>query len=287
MLGVGGMGRVYLAEDERLGVRVAIKVLRETLSRDPGSVMRLIAEAKLAIQLAHPNVVRVDHFEDGEMLKFLVMEYIEGETLAHRIAGERKLPEGEVRRIAIEVCKGLEHAHHKRVIHRDIKPGNILLAKNGEIKIADFGIARECRDSVSRLTSQVDSGTLLYMSPEQLIGKSNEVSDVYSLGIVVYEMVTGQPPFRSGDIPYQIREIVPDPPAGVSPELGAIVPGAWRRNRSAVTPPSSPCAGNSTGPRRQSGKRKRRAPRRCAGLKKSGSAPKNNARTKSVASRLN
>ena len=223
MLGVGGMGRVYLAEDEKLGVRVAIKVLQEMLSRDPGSVQRLIAEAKLAIQLAHPNVVRVNHFEDGEMLKFLVMEYVEGETLAHKIARDKRLPEGEVRRIAIEICKGLEHAHQKKVIHRDIKPANIILAKNGEIKIADFGIARQCRDSVSRLTSIDDSGTRIYMSPEQLLGKSSEASDIYSLGIVLYEMLTGEPPFQTGDISYQIREIVPDSPAGIGPDLEAIV----------------------------------------------------------------
>jgi formylglycine-generating enzyme required for sulfatase activity/serine/threonine protein kinase len=223
MLGVGGMGRVYLAEDEKLGERVAIKVLQETLSRDPGSVQRLIAEAKLAIKLTHSNVVRVNHFEDGELLKFLVMEYVEGETLAHKIARDKKLPEAEARRMAIEICSGLAHAHQKKVIHRDIKPGNILLSQNGEIKIADFGIARECRDSVSRLTSLDDSGTRIYMSPEQLLGKSSEASDIYSLGIVLYEMLTGAPPFQTGDISYQIREIVPDPPAGVARELSAIV----------------------------------------------------------------
>jgi len=222
-LGMGGMGRVYLAEDQKLETRVAIKVLREILSRDPGSVKRLIEEAKHSMTLAHPNVVRVHNFEDGELVKFLIMEYVEGETLAKRIADRGKLPEAEARRIAIGICLGLEHAHEQKVIHRDIKPGNILLGKSGAIKIADFGIARECRDSVSRLTSQVDSGTLLYMSPEQLVGKSNEASDVYSLGIVLYEMLAGEPPFRTGDITYQIREIVPDPPAGVAPELGAIV----------------------------------------------------------------
>jgi formylglycine-generating enzyme required for sulfatase activity len=222
-LGIGGMGRVYLAEDQRLEAKVAIKVLREMLSRDSGSVKRLITEAKLSIQLSHPNVVRVNHFEDGEMVKFLVMEYIEGQTLADYIANKEKLPEEEARHIGIEICKGLEHAHTKKVIHRDIKPGNILLAKNGEIKIADFGIARECRDSMSRLTSQIDSGTLLYMSPEQLVGRSNEASDVYSLGVVLYEMLQGRPPFRSGDITYQIREMDPEPLAGVTSELSTII----------------------------------------------------------------
>jgi tRNA A-37 threonylcarbamoyl transferase component Bud32 len=223
ILGMGGMGSVYLAEDQKLETRVAIKVLREVLSRDTGSVKGLIAEAKHSIRLSHPNVVRVNNFEDGETVKFLVMEYVEGQSLADRIAEKEKLSEEEVRRIGIEICKGLEHAHEMKVIHRDIKPGNILMGKNGAIKIADFGIARECRDSMSRLTSQVDSGTLLYMSPEQLLGKSNEASDVYSLGVVLYEMLAGKPPFRSGDIPYQIREIVPDPPEGISPLLSGIV----------------------------------------------------------------
>jgi formylglycine-generating enzyme required for sulfatase activity len=222
-LGMGGMGRVYLSEDQALGIKVAIKILRETLSADPGSVTRLIAEAKHSIQLSHPNVVRVNHFENGELVKFLVMEYVEGQTLGRLIADKGKLPEAETRRIGMEICRGLEHAHEMRVIHRDIKPGNILVRRDGAIKIADFGIAGECRDSMSRLTSQVDSGTLLYMSPEQLMGKSNEVSDLYSLGVVLYEMLTGQPPFRSGDIAYQIRELVPDPPMGVAPELSGIV----------------------------------------------------------------
>jgi serine/threonine-protein kinase len=158
VLGMGGMGRVYLAEDEKLETRVAIKVLREVLSRDPGSVKRLIAEARHSMALSHPNVVRVHNFEDGELVKFLIMEYVDGETLAARLAARGKLDEAEARRIAIETCKGLEHAHEQKVVHRDIKPANIMLAKSGAVKIADFGIARECRDSVSRLTSQVDSG---------------------------------------------------------------------------------------------------------------------------------
>jgi serine/threonine protein kinase len=126
-------------------------------------------------------------------------------------------------KIGIEVCKGLEHAHARKVIHRDLKPANILLGKDGSIKIADFGIARISRDSISRMTSMQDSGTLLYMSPEQLIGKSSEVSDLYSWGVVLFEMLSGDPPFNSGDISYQIREVAPPSLDGVSPELGAIV----------------------------------------------------------------
>jgi eukaryotic-like serine/threonine-protein kinase len=222
-LGLGGMGRVYLAEDQKLGIKVAIKVLREILALDPGAMKRLIAEARCSIQLAHPNIVRVNHFEDSELVRFLVMEYVDGETLAHRIAREGKLPEDKVRGIAIETCKGLEHAHEKKVIHRDIKPGNILLGKDGSVKIADFGIARECRDSMSRLTSKVDSGTLLYMSPEQLEGESGESSDLYSTGVMLYEMLCGNLPFRSGDIVGQIKTKAPKPLDAVSPQMNAVV----------------------------------------------------------------
>jgi formylglycine-generating enzyme required for sulfatase activity len=222
-LGAGGMGRVYLAQDEKLEIPVAIKVLRDILSRDPGSVRRLIAEAKHSMLLAHSNIVRVHNFEDGEIVKFLIMEYVEGETLAHRLAREGKLTEQETRRIGIEICKGLEHAHEKKLVHRDLKPGNILLGKDGSIKIADFGIARLCRDSVSRLTSQQDSGTLLYMSPEQLDGESGTSSDLYSLGVVLYEMLTGDPPFHTGEITAQIRNKSPRELQEFSPDMNRIV----------------------------------------------------------------
>jgi tetratricopeptide (TPR) repeat protein len=222
-LGVGGMGRVYLADDQKLALPVAVKVLRDVLRQDPGSVNRLIGEAKASIMLAHPNIVRLHNFEDGETAKFLVMEYVEGETLAHLIAREGKLPESEVRRIAIEICKGLEHAHSKKVIHRDMKPGNVLLGKDGSIKVADFGIARLCRDSMSRLTSQQDSGTLMYMAPEQLDGESGELTDLYSLGVVLYEMLTGDPPFVTGEITAQIRYKAPREIPGISPDMSRIV----------------------------------------------------------------
>ncbi len=223
MLGAGGMGCVYMAEDEKLGIPVAIKVLRDVLRQDPGSVRRLITEAKASILLSHPNIVRLHNFEDAETTKFLVMEFVQGETLADKIAREGKLAEDVVRRIAVEVCKGLEHAHSKRVIHRDMKPGNILLGKDGSVKVADFGIARLCRDSVSRLTSQHDSGTLIYMSPEQLDGDSGESTDLYSLGAVLYEMLSGDPPFVTGEITAQIRHKVPKEIPGVSAEMNRIV----------------------------------------------------------------
>jgi formylglycine-generating enzyme required for sulfatase activity/tetratricopeptide (TPR) repeat protein len=222
-LGAGGMGRVYEARDEKLDMPVAIKVLRDILSRDPGSVKRLMAEARHSMLLSHANIVRVHNFEDGPTVKFLVMEYVEGETLAHRVSREGKIPEEETRKIALEICRGLQHAHGKKIIHRDLKPGNILLGKDGAIKVADFGIARLCRDSVSRLTAQHDSGTLLYMSPEQLDGESGEASDVYSLGVVLYEMLSGDPPFVTGEVTAQIRHKDPRQIEGVSDDLNRIV----------------------------------------------------------------
>jgi len=222
-LGAGGMGRVYLAEDQKLGIPVAVKVLRDILKQDPGSVKRLVAEAKASILLSHPNIVRLHNFEDGETAKFLVMEYVEGETLAHKIAREGKITEEDARRIGAEICKGLELAHQKKVIHRDMKPGNVLLGKDGSVKIADFGIARLCRDSMSRLTSQQDSGTLLYMAPEQLDGESSEASDIYSFGVMLYEMLAGDPPFLSGEITAQIRYKTPKEIEGLSPAMSRIV----------------------------------------------------------------
>ena len=222
-LGAGGMGRVYLAEDQKLAIPVAVKVLRDILKQDPGSVKRLVAEAKASILLSHPNIVRLHNFEDGETAKFLVMEYVEGETLAHKIAREGKITEEDARRIGAEVCKGLELAHQKKVIHRDMKPGNVLLGKDGSVKIADFGIARLCRDSMSRLTSQQDSGTLLYMAPEQLDGESGEASDIYSFGVMLYEMLAGDPPFISGEITAQIRYKAPKEIEGISPAMSRIV----------------------------------------------------------------
>jgi serine/threonine protein kinase len=223
-LGVGGMGRVYLGTDERLNsMPVAIKVLRDLLNRDAASIKRLAREAELSMRLSHPNVIRIHNFEDDGNVRFLVMEYVEGETLRDTIAARDRLDEAETRRIGIEICRGLEHAHEKGVIHRDLKPGNILMGKDGSIKIADFGIARACRDSMSRLTSMQDSGTLLYMSPEQLDGDSSEATDIYSLGCVLYEMLSGDPPFKSGDIVGQIRSRAPKPLVDVSDSMSALV----------------------------------------------------------------
>lgn len=224
LLGRGGMGEVYLAEDVKLTMPVAVKTVSGALAQDPGAVARLKEEAKLAMRLAHPHVVRVNHFEDRPPLTFLVMEYVEGESLAHRLARERRLGEAEASRIGVALCEGLAHAHEKGVLHRDLKPANVLLGKDGSVKLADFGIARVARDSVSRLTGVQTSGTLLYMAPEQVLGqRATAASDLYGLGALLYEVLAGDPPFHTGDLTYQILHQAPNPLTDATEQVGALV----------------------------------------------------------------
>jgi len=225
LLGQGGMGQVYLAHDQTLrNLPVAIKTMSVLLQQDPQAVERLKDEALAAMQLAHPHIVRVNQFEDGATLKFLVMEYVEGETLAQRLAREKHLAEDEARRIGMALCDALEHAHGKGVLHRDVKPANVLIGADGTVKLADFGIARVARDSVSRLTGEWTSGTLIYMAPETVDGeRPTPAADLYGLGAVLYELASGEPPFHLGDVAGQIRSKPPAPLTGVSEELNAIV----------------------------------------------------------------
>jgi formylglycine-generating enzyme required for sulfatase activity len=219
------MGEVYLAEDGQLrGAPVALKVLPALLGADSGAVERLKDEVLLARALAHPNIVRVHTFEDAGPVKCLVMEYVEGETLASRLAREKRLADAEVRRIGIALGDALGHAHAHQVLHRDVKPANVLVGADGEVKLADFGIARVARDSVSRLTGEWTSGTLTYMAPETVDGeRPAPAADLYGLGAVLYELASGEPPFHSGDVAGQIRNKPPAPLGGVSEELNAIV----------------------------------------------------------------
>jgi len=140
-LGEGGMGRVYAAWDDELECQVAIKTLRQILGTDALLAKRLKAEAKLSMDLTHPNIVRVHNLELNSRIKFLVMEYVEGESLAQRIGREEKLGEEETRRTAIEICKGLEHVHDQNIIHRDLKSANILLGKNGAVTLMPLDLS--------------------------------------------------------------------------------------------------------------------------------------------------
>jgi serine/threonine-protein kinase len=190
-LGRGGMATVQLARDEELHRLVAVKVLAEHLAADDTFRARFLREARLAGRLSHPNIVQVYDVGDSGGRPFIVMEYVPGRTLAE--CG--KLPPPRVAELALQACAGLQQAHAAGLVHRDVKPGNLLLRDDGVLKIADFGIAR-----AAETTRHTQAGTILgtaaYLAPEQIAGEDATVSsDLYSLGAVLYELLTGRPPY--------------------------------------------------------------------------------------------
>jgi serine/threonine-protein kinase len=194
-LGRGGMATVHLARDAELDRPVAVKVLAGHLSSDEGFRERFTREARMAAGLSHPNVVQVfDAGEDDGRL-FIVMEYVPGVTLADELRRAGKLAPAAAVDLALQACAGLEHAHDAGLVHRDVKPGNLLLREDGALKITDFGIARAVE--ATQLT-QVGSvlGTAAYLSPEQAAGEPvTAAADIYGLGVVLYELLTGRTPF--------------------------------------------------------------------------------------------
>jgi len=195
VLGRGGMATVYLARDEELERPVAVKVLAGHLADDPSFRDRFVREARLAAQLSHPNVVQIFDAGEDEGEPYIVMEYVEGHTLADELQDGRPLDAERVVDIGVQVCAGLEHAHAAGLVHRDIKPANLLLRGDGTVKIADFGIARAAE--TTRLT-QMGSvlGTAAYLSPEQALGEEvTAAADIYALGCVLYEGLTGRTPY--------------------------------------------------------------------------------------------
>ena len=224
-IGEGGMGVVYLAEDIELANRqVAIKVLPPLLSRNTRAVENLRKEALTAIRLNHPNIIRLYGFHSDSDIKFLVMEYIDGQTLEEKISASSsgKLSLDETLEIAEKVAAALDYAHSQKpsVFHRDLKPSNIMISKDDEVKLLDFGIAREMKDSYTRVTGQDTSGTLPYMSPQQLMGARPDASmDIYSLGVIIYECLSGHTPFYTGDLRRQIEVKKPDDIATMPNEI--------------------------------------------------------------------
>lgn len=201
-LGKGGMGEVYRADDLKLGQPVAMKFLPEELSQDQPSLTRLINEVKIARQVSHPNVCRV--YDIGEMdgVHFISMEYVDGEDLGTLLRRIGRLPHDKAVQMARQMCSGLQAAHEKGVLHRDLKPANIMIDGRGAVRLMDFGLAGLAKD-LEKEGSR--AGTPAYMSPEQLQGKGVTArSDVYSLGLVLYEMFTGKPAYR----PQSMAELV-------------------------------------------------------------------------------
>ena len=193
-IGAGGMSDVYKAKDHVLGRFVAIKVLKQEFSEDVNFVTKFRTEAQSAAGLEHPNIVNIYDVGSENGMHYIVMEYVDGITLKTYIEKKGKLTYKEAVSIAIQVGRGIEAAHNKNIVHRDIKPQNIIVSKNGNIKVTDFGIAKAA--SSNTLTSGA-MGSVHYISPEQARGGySDERSDIYSLGITMYEMVTGRVPFE-------------------------------------------------------------------------------------------
>lgn len=202
-LGSGGMGEVYLAEDTRLNRKVALKVLPEDVGNDRKRLSRFLQEARLAANLNHPNICIIYEVDDSTGTPFISMEYVEGETLAHRIQNG-KLDLTEVLEITVQIADALDEAHHQGIIHRDIKSANVIINRRGQAKVLDFGLAKTVIENVSdeaatqaKTEAGVLVGTVQYMSPEQAFGKKLDGrTDLWSLGVLLYEMVTGEMPFK-------------------------------------------------------------------------------------------
>ncbi len=200
----GGMATVHLAIDERLGRRVAVKILRPDLARDAAFVLRFRREAQLAAGLSHPNIVAIHDFEERSGELFLVMEYVDGRTLRDRLTREGAMSVREAVRVFSAVLAALAAAHRAGLVHRDVKPENVLLRPDGTVKVTDFGLARSVTSSTRTSTTGVLLGTVSYLAPEQLDGdRADERSDVYAAGLILYELLTGQKAF-SGSNPMHV-----------------------------------------------------------------------------------
>jgi serine/threonine protein kinase len=237
LIASGGMASVHLAHDGELDRPVAVKVLADTVAGDPSLRERFVREARLAARLAHPNVVAVFDCGEEEGRPYIVTEYVEGETVGELIGRRGPIPAQEAVELALQACAGLAHAHANGLVHRDVKSHNLLVRRDGTVKVADFGIARALE--ASRVT---EAGTILgtaaYLAPEQAAGDEvTPAADVYSLGAVVYELLTGRTPYRfeslaelaeaqAAEAVTPVRELAPEVP----PALEAAVMRALARD---------------------------------------------------------
>jgi serine/threonine protein kinase/tetratricopeptide (TPR) repeat protein len=210
-LGEGGMGVVYKAEDAKLRRTVALKFLPKDISEYPQEKARFVHEAQAASSLNHPNVTTIHGIETSPQGDFIVMEYVEGSTLKE-IVGKEELKVKDVLDIGVQVCEGLTAAHEKGIVHRDIKSSNIMLTSKGQVKIMDFGLAK--RKDVERITKTPSTlGTIAYMSPEQASGEDvDRRSDIFSFGVVLYELLTGRLPFEGEHLAAVIYSILNEEP---------------------------------------------------------------------------
>jgi eukaryotic-like serine/threonine-protein kinase len=227
LLGAGGMARVYLASDRVLQRQVAVKVLSPPYAQDPSFVERFRREARSAAGLSHPNIVAV--FDSGSDADehYLVMEYVAGQSLAELLAAQGRLAPRRAVELTVEVCAALAAAHTQGLVHRDVKPANVLVGDDGRVKVTDFGIAKAAAATTLTGTGTV-LGTAAYLSPEQAQGEPVDArSDLYSLGCVLYELLSGSPPFGSGADSPQVAVASrhlhqpPGPPSAHNPQVDA------------------------------------------------------------------
>lgn len=212
VLGRGGMGVVWLARDDRLERLVALKLVPEAVCFDPSAREDLKRETRKSLLLTHPNIVRIFDFIEDERAAAICMEYVDGATLSYARVQKPSKCFGidELVPWITSLCDALAYAHESvGLIHRDLKPANMMVNSRAEFKVTDFGIACSLRDSMSRVTVRTSSGTMNYMSPQQMLGEDPSPSDdIYALGATLYEMLSSKPPFYSGDVASQAREVI-------------------------------------------------------------------------------
>src|SRR6266478_2153850 len=222
LIGRGGMGAVYKARDTELDRTVALKLIRPELAKDPQILKRFKQELILARQVTHKNVIRIFDLGQSDGIKFITMDFVEGRDLRQVLLEKGKFPPEQAARIMLQICRALEAAHTEGVIHRDLKPQNIMLDSGGRVYVMDFGIARS-----AYLPGMTQTGALIgtpeYMSPEQARGeKLTERSDLFSLGVIFYELLTGQSPYPAdaplGTLWKRLQE-KPKPPVDVDPTI--------------------------------------------------------------------
>jgi serine/threonine protein kinase len=228
-LGVGGMATVQLAFDTRLERHVAVKLLAEHLAEDANFVSRFRREALAAARLVHPNIVQVFDFglDESTHRNFIVMEYVDGQSCAEILREQGTLPPNEAVDILAQSCRGLDYAHRNGVVHRDVKPGNLMRSDEGMVKLADFGIAKAAEDSdITKIGSVL--GTAAYLAPEQARGEpAGPPADLYALGVVAYQLLAGRLPYEAGSLtdlarlqdsgpPPRLDELEPEVPAALA-----------------------------------------------------------------------
>jgi eukaryotic-like serine/threonine-protein kinase len=236
MLGRGGMGVVYKAYNPKLDSLVAIKMMTVGHAEDPELLQRFYREAQATASLQHPNIVTVYDLGEQDGSPYLVMQYLEGESLEAILASGRLLRAAEKIHYVLEACHGLSYAHGRGIVHRDIKPANIMILKDGGVKLVDFGIAHIASNTLTR-TGQM-MGSLNYMSPEQVEGSVDARTDIFSLGVVLYQVFTNRLPFQGGSTASTLRKILHDPPPPLAQflttypkEIEAIILHALAKNR--------------------------------------------------------